>query len=73
MIWFAEQFTPSGRVVPVTFHGPKPSLTTPDGPRRLLQGRVVEVDETDEHLTLDDLQEIYGHPNARRMVRRISR
>jgi hypothetical protein len=72
MIWFAEQFTPSGRVVPVTFHGSKPTLTTPDGRRRLVLDRVSLIYPSDEGLPLDELQEIYGHPNARRVVRRVT-
>ncbi|MEC7763347.1 MAG: hypothetical protein VX874_15705 [Pseudomonadota bacterium] len=73
MIWFAEQFTPSGRVAPVLFHGDKPSLVTPDGPRRLLQSRVVRISEADEGKALDRLQQIYGHPNSRRVARSIPR
>lgn len=72
MIWFAEQFTPSGRVAPVLFHGEKPRLTTPDGRRTLLHDRIVRVEDTDEGKALDQLQQIYGHPNARRVVRRMS-
>lgn len=72
VIWFAEQVSPSGRIIPVLFHGEKPSLATPDGPRHLFRGRVVPVAASDEDLPLAELQEIYGHPNCRRALRRVA-